>query len=79
MSGKESGKEDLEIVLGLARAIRGDNDQKKVLELEAEIKRLREAAHVAFVAMCMQRDAPDNEVFQDAIDELGEALCEEES
>ena len=36
-----------------------------------EIEQLRAAIHVAFMAMCAQRDNPDEEVFQDAIDALG--------
>ena len=42
--------------------------------LKAEIARLRAAGHDAFMAMCQQRDNPDAEVFQDAIDALGRAL-----
>ena len=37
---------------------------------EAERDRLRAALHVAFMAMCAQRDSPDDEVFQDAIDAM---------
>lgn len=40
----------------------------------AEIERLRAAGNAAFFAMCDQRDNPDAEVFQDAIDALGLAL-----
>jgi hypothetical protein len=47
---------------------------ERIGELEAEIERLRAAADAAFFAMCAQRDSPDDEVFQDAIDALGVAL-----
>jgi len=39
-----------------------------------EIKRLRAAGDAAFYAMCAQRDTPDDEAFQVAIDALGMAL-----
>jgi uncharacterized protein YjaG (DUF416 family) len=35
------------------------------------IEALETALHIAFMAMCAQRDSPDNEVFQNAIDALG--------
>jgi hypothetical protein len=35
------------------------------------IEALEAALHTAFMAMCAQRDTPDDEVFQDAIDALG--------
>lgn len=38
---------------------------------EQENRKLKAAASAAFYAMCNQRDTPDNEVFQDAIDTLG--------
>ena len=37
------------------------------------IRELEGALHGAFMAMCAQRDSPDTEVFQDAIDALGTA------
>jgi FAD/FMN-containing dehydrogenase len=42
-----------------------------------ELERLGAAADAAFYAMCDQRDSPDEEVFQDAIDALGYALRHE--
>ncbi len=44
--------------------------------LKAEVARLRTVADSAFNAMCNQRDNPDDELFQNAIDELGVALNE---
>ncbi len=43
-------------------------------EQMAEIEILRAAGHAAFLAMCDQRDTPDAEAFQDAIDALGLVL-----
>ena len=40
-------------------------------EAADEIERLYGLIHDAFMAMCAQRDNPDDEVFQDAIDALG--------
>ncbi len=47
-------------------------------DLLDEIARLRAAGYVAFMAMCDQRDNPDVELFQDAIDAFGCALTEKE-
>ena len=41
--------------------------------LIGRIEELENALHAAFMAMCDQRDNPDGEVFQDAIDALGMA------
>jgi hypothetical protein len=46
---------------------------KIALEAADRIEALEAALHNAFMAMCDQRDHPDNEVFQDAIDALGMA------
>jgi hypothetical protein len=43
----------------------------------ARVKTLETALHIAFMAMCAQRDNPDAEVFQDAIDALGLAANKE--
>ena len=40
-------------------------------KLAARIEALEAALREAFMAMCAQRDNPDEEVFQDAIDALG--------
>jgi len=47
------------------------NSKDNVDQLQQRIKTLEAAIHSAFMAMCAQRDSPDNEVFQDAIDALG--------
>ncbi len=50
---------------------------KMVLNAAANrIEELEAALHIAFMAMCAQRDNPDDEVFQDAIDALGMATSE---
>ncbi len=46
-------------------------------EWRERVARLRAAANAAFFAMVDQRDNPDEEVFQDAIDALGVALSAE--
>ena len=45
--------------------------EKLALEAADRIEALEAALHAAFMAMCAQRDTPDDEVFQDAIDALG--------
>ena len=46
-------------------------------ECDARLKDLEKAIHEAFMAMCAQRDNPDDEVFQDAIDALGLAVTKD--
>ena len=47
--------------------------EKLALEAADRIEALEATLHAAFMAMCAQRDTPDDEVFQDAIDALGRA------
>jgi hypothetical protein len=54
--------EDLEAIDGLC---------EKIIKQRDRIEALEAALHAAFMAMCAQRDSPDEEVFQDAIDALG--------
>jgi hypothetical protein len=45
---------------------------------QVRIEELEAALHSAFMAMCAQRDNPDDEVFQDAIDKAGLASLKPE-
>lgn len=61
----------------LEAALTNERERRQANELMAlhdRVEALEVACHIAFMAMCAQRDNPDDEVFQDAIDALGMAV-----